>query len=546
MIRNPVLPGFNADPSFLRVGADYYLATSTFAWHPGVAIHHSRDLSHWRLLTHALTRPSQLDLRGDGSSCGVWAPCLRFDHRAGLFTLLYTDVKNIASRFFDLHNRLITAPAIEGPWSDPVALNASGFDPSLLIDDDGRAYVSNLEWDFRKGYTHPGAIVLQEYSRKKRSLVGQPRRIYRGGSSLGCLEGPNLYHVGGWYYLIAAEGGTGYGHSVTVARSRSPWGPYEPDPSNPILTSLAQPFEGRGDDDFLKPHLFNPEIAIQKPGHASIVQTEAGEWYMAHLGARPLLPSRRCVLGRETFLQRCSWTAAGWLRVEDPERRPRELVAEPLGVQPHVFPPRPLRDEFDSPELPAWYASLRVPFSDSWASLSERPGWLRLTGRESLHSLHEQSVIARRIEHFAWEAETLLDFAPETFQQMAGLVVMQGIETWYYLRLYRSESLGSLSVGIILSDRMALDELREHRVAVSPGPCRLRAEVRGAHLQFFCAAKDGDLLPVGPPLDQTRISDEYDRSFAGAFVGLCCQDMSGRRKPAYFDYFRYAELGSGA
>jgi xylan 1,4-beta-xylosidase len=546
MIRNPVLPGFNADPSFLRVGADYYLATSTFAWHPGVAIHHSRDLAHWRLLTHALTRPSQLDLRGDGSSCGVWAPCLRFDQQAGLFTLLYTDVKNNASRFFDLHNRLITAPAIEGPWSDPVALNASGFDPSLLIDDDGRAYIANLEWDFRKGYTHPGAIVLQEYSRTARALVGQPRRIYRGGSSLGCLEGPNLYHVGDWYYLIAAEGGTGYGHSVTVARSRSPWGPYEPDPSNPILTSLAAPFEGRGDDDFLKPHLFNPEIAIQKPGHASIVQTEAGEWYMAHLGARPLLPSQRCVLGRETFLQRCSWTPDGWLRVEDPGRRPRELVAEPLGVRPHVFAPLPTRDEFDSPELPAWYASLRVPLSESWASLSERPGWLRLTGRESLHSLHEQSVIARRIECFAWEAETLLDFAPETFQQMAGLVVMQGNETWYYLRLYRSESLGSPCAGIMLSDRMALDELREHRVALSPGPVRLRAEVRGAQLQFFCAARAGDWMPVGPSLDQTRISDEYDRSFAGAFVGMCCQDMSGRRKPAYFDYFRYAQFESGA
>ncbi len=165
MIKNPVLPGFNADPSFLRVGADYYLATSTFAWHPGIALYHSRDLAHWRLLAHALTRPSQLDLRGAGSSCGVWAPCLRFDHEAGLFTLVYADVKSIASRFFDLHNCLVTAPAIEGPWSDPVVLNASGFDPCILIDDDGRAYVANLEWDFRKGYTHPGAIVLQEYSR---------------------------------------------------------------------------------------------------------------------------------------------------------------------------------------------------------------------------------------------------------------------------------------------------------------------------------------------------------------------------------------------
>jgi xylan 1,4-beta-xylosidase len=186
-----------------------------------------------------------------------------------------------------------------------------------------------------------------------------------------------------------------------------------------------------------------------------------------------------------------------------------------------------------------------VPLSDSWAGLAERTGWLRLTGRESLHSLHEQNVVARRIEHFDWEAETLLEFAPETFQQMAGLVVMQGIETWYYLRLYRSESRGSFCAGIMLSDRMALDELREHRVALPPGRCRLRAEVRGARLQFSIAAREGEWRPIGPTLDQTRISDEYGRSFAGAFVGMCCQDVSGRQKPAYFDYFHYAEITRG-
>lgn len=478
MIKNPILPGFNADPSVVRVGDDYFLATSTFAWFPGVALYRSRDLANWTQLNGALTRRSQLDLRGDADSCGVWAPCLRYSDEEGLFYLLYTDVKNTHSKFFDLRNYLITAPDIAGPWSDPVFLNASGFDPSLFIDTDGR------------------------------------------------------------FYLVAAEGGTGYGHSVTVARADSVWGPYEADPTNPILTSLRGQLYGRNNDDFLRPYLYNPDVEIQKPGHADIVDTPGGDWYMVHLGGRPFLPSKSCVLGHETFIQPCSWSDDGWLRVDAPDRRPRMEVPGPGGGS--AAAPREIRDDFDEAALPAHYSTLRVPPDESWLSLGERKGWLRLSGRQSLHSLHEQSVVARRIEHFDFTAETLVEFNPRAFQQMAGLLVMQGTETWYYLRVYFSETLDRPAVGIMSSDRYVIEELTEARRAIEAGAIRLAVDAEQEWIQFRFAAAKGKWTPIGPKLDRLRICDEHARSFAGAFVGICCQDLRGTRIPAWFDYFSYA------
>jgi xylan 1,4-beta-xylosidase len=179
-IRNPILPGFNPDPSIVRAGDDYYIATSTFEWYPGVQIHHSRDLVHWRLLTRPLNRAAQLNLLGDPDSCGVWAPCL--SHSAGLFYLIYTDVKrygrtsqgaSTGASLRDTHNYLVTSPAIDSEWSDPVYLNSTGFDPSLFHEDDGRKYLVNMVWDYRPGHNRFAGIALQEYSIQERKLIGQ-------------------------------------------------------------------------------------------------------------------------------------------------------------------------------------------------------------------------------------------------------------------------------------------------------------------------------------------------------------------------------------
>ncbi len=189
-IRNPILPGFNPDPSILRVADDYYIATSTFEWYPGVQIHHSRDLVNWRLLTRPLRRASQLNMLGDPDSCGIWAPCLSFS--GGQFYLIYTDVKRYGrtsqagasgASLRDFHNYLVTSDRIDGEWTDPVYLNSSGFDPSLFHDDDGRKYLLNMLWDHRPGQNRFAGIVLQEYSESQRKLIGDRRLIFEGTRS---------------------------------------------------------------------------------------------------------------------------------------------------------------------------------------------------------------------------------------------------------------------------------------------------------------------------------------------------------------------------
>ena len=260
MIVNPILPGFNPDPSICRVGADYYIATSTFEWYPGVQIHHSRNLVDWRLVTRPLDRASQLDMRGNPDSCGIWAPCLSYAD--GLFWLVYTDVKRLDGGFKDTHNYIVTAPSIEGPWSDPVHVNSSGFDPSLFHDADGRKWFLNMLWNHRsdsvggKPRTPAFAgILLQEYDAAAGKLVGEPVNIF-AGSPLGLVEGPHLFRRGDYYYLTTAEGGTGYGHAVTMARAHAIDGPYELHPDVHLITAR---------DD--------PDCPLQRAGHGQLVET---------------------------------------------------------------------------------------------------------------------------------------------------------------------------------------------------------------------------------------------------------------------------------
>ena len=245
-IVNPILPGFNPDPSICRVGDDYYIATSTFEWYPGVQIHHSTDLVNWRLVKRPLDRAAQLDMRGNPDSCGVWAPCLSYAD--GLFWLVYTDVKRLDGNFKDAHNYIVTAPAIEGPWSDPVYVNSSGFDPSLFHDDDGRKWFLNMQWNhFSHGRRrqpeapvlrrHPAAGIRRE---GEASWSGRSRTSFAAAPH-GLVEAPHLYKRNGWYYLTTAEGGTGYDHAVTMARSRTIDGPYELHPHIHLITSKDAP-----------------------------------------------------------------------------------------------------------------------------------------------------------------------------------------------------------------------------------------------------------------------------------------------------------------
>jgi xylan 1,4-beta-xylosidase len=535
-IRNPILPGFNPDPSIVRAGDDYYIATSTFEWFPGVQIHHSRDLVHWRLLARPLNRASQLNMLGDPDSCGIWAPCL--SHADGLFWLIYTDVKRFGrgsaagasgASMRDFHNYLVTRPRIDGDWSEPIYLNSSGFDPSLFHDDDGRKYLLNMLWDYRPGNNRFAGIVLQEYSVKERKLIGERRNIFPG-TALGFTEAPHLYRRNGWYYLLTAEGGTGWGHAVTMARSRKITGPYELHPDSYIISSRLR-----------------PDVELQRAGHASLVETQNGETYLAYLVGRPLRNRGRCTLGRETAIQKMVWGEDEWLRTLDGKGIPTiETPAPSLPV--HNFAPTPARDDFDSPQLPIDFQWLRTPQPDELFSLAARPGFLRLYGRETLGSLFRQALVARRQQAHCFSAFTSIEFEPEHFQQLAGLVCYYNSTKFHYLYLSHDEAIGKhLRIMSCAPDSVQADAFTPP-IPLSPGrPVHLRVEVdyERLHFAYRVDGVDAEWRWLPQLFDASILSDECSApgqpNFTGAFVGMACQDLAGTAKHADFDYFEYSE-----
>jgi xylan 1,4-beta-xylosidase len=560
-ISNPILPGFHPDPSICRVGEDYYIANSTFEWFPGVPIHHSKDLVNWKLVGHALTRQSQLDLRGIADSAGVWAPSL--SHADGQFWLIYTNIRytGMGKPFKDIGIFLTTAKDISGPWSEPVVLNSIGFDPSLFHDEDGRKWLVNMRWDFRKGRHRFAGIVIQEYDFKSQKLIGAQTKILEKTGIL--TEGPNLYKHDGWYYLMLAEGGTGWNHGIAMARSKNILGPYELDPQPSVLTSR---------DD--------ATLTLQKAGHGELVETPAGEWYLAHLASRPLKTGagknlaspdktasaevhagHRCVLGRETCLQRVEWRD-GWLRLATGGTKPQSSCDAPsqLGGGDALVAfsgsretrrgvattfcdggVAATRDDFDSPTLDLRWSSLRQPADESWLSLAERPGWLRLRGGDSPFSLFRQSLLARRVQHFKFTAETCLEFSPTSYTQMAGLICCYDTRQHFYLRVTHDEKLGKI-LGVVLTDDGAYDELADSQIAINDWKqIFLRAAVDGERLQFSASPDGKAWRNIGPALDFSKLSDDYGSTlrFTGAMIGVCAQDVGGTNAVADFDYFDY-------
>ena len=536
VIRNPILRGFNPDPSIVRVGDDYYIATSTFEWFPGVQIHHSRDLAHWRLAARPLNHASQLDMRGEPDSCGVWAPCLTYAD--GLFHLCYTDVKRFGrtsaagasgASLRDFHNYLVTSARIDGDWSEPVRLNSSGFDPSLFHDDDGRKYLLNMLWDHRPGQNRFAGIVLQEYCPREQTLVGK-RHVIFGGTPLGFTEGPHLYKRDGWYYLITAEGGTGWGHAVTMARSRTLLGPYKLHPDVYVLSARHR-----------------PDAPLQRAGHADLVETQSGETYMVYLCGRPLGNRGRCTLGRETAIQPMQWGADGWLRTTDGDGIPQVAVPAPAELTPQPQPLAPVREEFDAVTLPPAFQWLRSPAPDELFSLGARPGYLRLYGRETIGSLFTQALVARRQQAHCFSASTLVEFEPQHFQQMAGLVCYYNSGKFHYLYLSRDDSGRHLRVMSALPDQVTSDAFTPP-VAIPDGtPIELRVEVDYERLRFAYRVRNRGWEWLPQQFDASILSDEASApgapNFTGTFVGMACQDLAGTAMPADFDWFEYRERG---
>jgi beta-xylosidase len=378
MKSNPILSGFNPDPSIVSTPEGYYVVTSSFEYLPALPIYHSKDLESWQLVGHVATREEQVQLADVPTPGGVWAPTLRF--RNGVFYL-------IVSVFLGGRGCvLFTATDPAGPWSDGTVIKAvDGIDPDLAWDDEGTAYVTFAR--------HPDAIRQVRVDLATGEALEKPRPLW-SGSGLYSPEGPHLYRRGDWWYLIAAEGGTDRGHAVTVARSHRPDGPFRPAPHNPILTAA-----GTG-------------APVQNTGHADLFELPDGGTGMVLLGVRPVgLTQAFSPLGRETFLTTVDWID-GW---------PHPRTPQPAGARSEEV-------EYDFTngaglEDPAWIAVRRMPSEFA----ARTPDGLVLKGEGNSLDSPRPSFLAQRQRHLGIDCRAVLDVS----SGMGGLAVRNAEDNWF-------------------------------------------------------------------------------------------------------------------
>lgn len=380
---NPVIPGFFSDPSVCRVGEDYYLVTSTFEYFPGVPVFHSKDLVNWEMIGYCIDRPTQLS-----KDLNIFATTIRYHE--GTFYMITTNI-------FGGGNFFVTATNPAGPWSDPVFIKAAGIDPDLFFDDDGKTYVISSTFE------------LNEINLPTGEFVSKGRKIWNGNGGRS-PEGPHIYKKDGYYYLMAAEGGTEEAHSETIARSKNIWGPYDSNPANPILTHCN--YIGQG-------------LPIQGVGHADIIQAHDGSWWIVFHGYRKLQSMYggvHHILGRETCLAPVSWPTNGWPVVNGNGTISVNMTCPTLPLKP--FLQKLLRTDFDETRLGLDWNYLRYPVTDNY-SLIARKGHLRLKGSEqTVEDRKSPTFAGRRVDNMNFTAVTQVEFNPSAGNEEAGMILI--------------------------------------------------------------------------------------------------------------------------
>lgn len=490
---NPIIKGFNPDPSVCCVGEDYYLVTSSFQYFPGVPLYHSKDLVNWEHIGHVLTRESQLYLKGANSTGGIYAPVIR--HHNGRFYMITTNVSTIG-------NFIVHTDDINGEWSDPVQVKIGGIDPSLFWDEDGKCWFSG---------TVDGSIMICEINPDTGDILSTPKRVWNGIGGR-WPEAPHIYKKDGWYYLMIAEGGTEFGHMETIARSRHIDGPYTPAPHNPILAHYKASTQT------------NP---IQGVGHADLVQAHDGSWWMVCLGFRTQSGMHH-LLGRETFLAPVRWDEGAW---------PVVNATGDIAIEMNVptLPQKPVkaveaRDEFDSEPGPEW-SWVRNPDMSKYR-ISD--GRLRIYGNASGmdETTESPAFICRRQQDHDFVAETVVKLGNARSGDKAGISVYMDSNGHYDICLTRKDGKWFIAANYTLG---AIN----HTEYIPYGSSKVWLKVTGDPLHYrFWYSEDGKSYRPAGTGDTRYLSSETYGNFTGVMIGLWTQSPSGAGY-ADFDYFEY-------
>ncbi|NLT51047.1 MAG: glycoside hydrolase family 43 protein [Ignavibacteria bacterium] len=528
---NPVMSGFYPDPSVCRVGDDYYLVNSTFAYFPGLPIFHSKNLVNWKNIGHILDRPEQLDLEGAITSGGLYAPAIHFHN--GLFYVTCTNTSGKG-------NFVVTAKNPAGPWSNPVYLpEVNGIDPSLIFDADGKSYIvyNSVAPDEKPLYEGHRTIRINEFDAEHLKVISDNKVIVNGGVDFSkkpiWIEGPHIYKIDKWYYLMAAEGGTAEDHSEVIFRSTNIMGPYTAYENNPILTQRH-----------LDPARKN---AITSTGHADLIQTQNGDWWAVFLGCRPYKPYEDGFYntGRETFMTPVKWKN-GWPIINPDFEEVQHFYTHPFpdlaSDEPNYYSGNfSLTDEFNDSTLNPDWIFLRTP-KEKWFNLEESKLKIKLRP-ETCSGLSNPSLIARRQQHAIGTASASMEFKPEAENEKAGLLAFQNEDHFYYMcksveagnsviQLYKSNPDAENDMELIASEKIGEKKNADE--------VQFKIDADEDKYTFSYKAGNEDWKVLMKDADGKFISTDIPRDFCGGIFAMYCTSLGKTSEnEAVFNWFSY-------